>query len=268
MRIARIQSSEGAVLVNANRDGSFTRLEGELFGKLHDSGIESKGHFLAPLDPPTIYCIGLNYREHARETGIHVNEYPVVFLKSPTSVTGPESPIQLPPSQISETIDYEAELAIVISQDCKNVRREDALDVILGFTCANDVTARNWQSERGGGQFSRSKTFDTFCPLGPVIVTTDEISDPWSLSISSRLNGTVMQESSTSDLIFDVPTLVEFLSMETTLKAGTVILTGTPQGVGFARKPPVFMRDGDVIEVEIEGIGTLSNPLAASKSDV
>ena len=170
-------------------------------------------------------------------------------------------PIRLPAKQPSTKVDYEAELAIVLSRECRNVTRANALDFVLGYTCANDVSARDWQRDWGGGQWNHAKSFDTFCPLGPVLVTKDEIPQPNALRIRSILNGVTMQDSNTGDMIFDVPTIIEFLSADKTLPAGTLILTGTPEGVGFARQPPVWLKAGDTIAVEIEGIGTLTNPV-------
>lgn len=216
---------------------------------------------LAPLQPHTILGVGLNYRRHAEELGVSAPAYPVLFLKSVGSVIGPNAPICLPQQLPSEEVDYECELAVIIGKRCRNVSRAEALDVVLGYTCANDVSARDWQIKRGGSQWSRGKSFDTFCPLGPWIVTKDEILDPNSLVIRTVLNGETMQESNTKDMIFDVPTLIEFLSADTTLEAGTVILTGTPHGVGIGRKPPRFLRHGDVVTIEIEQIGQLTNPV-------
>jgi 2-keto-4-pentenoate hydratase/2-oxohepta-3-ene-1,7-dioic acid hydratase in catechol pathway len=183
-----------------------------------------------------------------------------VFLKRParcrTRATDPD-----PRHLASEQVDYECELAIVIGKRCKNVSREKALDYVLGYTCANDVSARDWQIHRGGGQWSRGKFFDTFCPLGPCLVTSDEITNPNALKIGTILNGERVQDWNTNDMIFDVPTLIAFLSGSTTLLPGTVILTGTPHGVGMAQKPPRWLRAGDVITVEIEGIGALTNPV-------
>jgi len=158
-------------------------------------------------------------------------------------------------------VDYECELAVVIGKPCKNVSRAEALKYVLGYTCCNDVSARDWQIKRGGSQWSRGKTFDTFSPLGPCLVTADEIPNPNALRLRTRLNGEVMQDSTTADMIFDVPTLIEFLSGSTTLLPGTVILTGTPQGVGMAQKPPRWLRAGDTVSIEIEQIGTLENPV-------
>jgi 2-keto-4-pentenoate hydratase/2-oxohepta-3-ene-1,7-dioic acid hydratase in catechol pathway len=159
----------------------------------------------------------------------------------------------------SDEVDYECELAVVIGRRCKNVSPEHALEYVLGYTCANDVSARDWQIKKGGSQWSRGKTFDTFAPLGPVLVTADEIPNPNALRISTRLNGEVVQDSNTSDMIFDVPHIIAFLSGSTTLLPGTVILTGTPEGVGMARTPPRWLEPGDEVSIDIEGIGTLTN---------
>ena len=261
MRIARLKTSSGPVYAQEYPLGEYTALERSFAEGFRSTGLPVDGDLLAPVDPPTIYCIGLNYRAHAEETGKSVNEFPVVFMKSPTALIAPEKAIELPDPAVTKTVDYEAELAVVIGRNCKNVKKADALTVIAGYTCANDVSARNWQTSRGGGQYCRAKTFDTFCPLGPIMVTPDELPDHQNLRVISRLNGEVMQDSNTSDMIFDVATLIEFLSKDTTLAAGTVILTGTPQGVGVARKPPVYLKDGDHIEIEIEGIGVLRNPV-------
>ena len=173
----------------------------------------------------------------------------------------PDDPILIPRKLPSTAVDYECELAVVIGRACRNVSRAKALDYVLGYTCANDVSARDWQSKWGGGQWCRGKTFDTFCPLGPHLVTAAEIPNPNQLAIKTVLNGQVMQDWNTDDMIFDVPTLIEFLSGSTLLVPGTVILTGTPHGVGFARQPPVFLKDGDTVTIEIEKIGALTNPV-------
>ena len=213
---------------------------------------------LAPVVPRTILCIGLNYRQHAEETGAKIPEYPVMFIKAANALNNPGDPIVIPkvaPGQV----DYECELAVVIGKTAKNVSRDEALDYVLGYTCANDVSARRWQKEGGGKQWCRGKSFDTFCPLGPCLITPDDIPNPNTLKIQTTLNGETMQDSTTSDMIFDVPTLISFLSEGTTLLPGTVILTGTPQGVGFARTPPIFLQAGDHVRVEIEHIGELAN---------
>ena len=216
---------------------------------------------LAPVVPTAIFCIGLNYRKHAEEGKQAIPENPVLFMKSPGAVQNPGDPIYLPRKLRSDMTDYECELAVVIGRTCKNVAREKALDYVLGYTCANDVSARDWQLKWGGSQWCRGKTFDTFCPLGPCLVTPDEIPNPNSLGIKTVLNGQTMQDWNTNDMIFDVPALIAFLSGSTTLHPGTVILTGTPDGVGSARNPPVFLQAGDTVTIEIEKIGALTNPV-------
>jgi 2-keto-4-pentenoate hydratase/2-oxohepta-3-ene-1,7-dioic acid hydratase in catechol pathway len=215
---------------------------------------------LPPITPVNILCLGLNYKDHAAETNIKEPERPVLFIKSTNSVVGPGSPILLPRVGPNE-VDYEAELAVIIGKKVKNVSPEEAKDSIFGYTCANDVSARDWQIFKQKSQWARGKSFDTFCPIGPYVVTTDEIRDPDNLSIRSILNDRVMQEANTSNMIFDVSTIISDLSQSMTLYPGTLILTGTPEGVGFTREPPVFLRDGDIITIEIEGIGTLVNPV-------
>ena len=216
---------------------------------------------LAPIMPPAILCIGLNYRKHAEETGAKFPQYPVLFTKGINTVQNPGDPIEIPTHLPSDEVDYECELAVVIGKTCKNVSRANALDYVLGYTCANDVTARDWQKQKGGSQWCRGKTFDTFCPLGPCLVTKDEIPNPNALRLRTLVNGEVMQDSNTADMIFGVPTLIEFLSGSNTLLPGTVIMTGTPSGVGMARQPPRFLREGDEVTIEIEGIGQLTNPV-------
>ena len=182
-------------------------------------------------------------------------------MKSPAAVQNPGGPIVLPRHLRSDKVDYEGELVIVIGKHCKNVAPADALKYVLGYTIANDVSARDWQRDWGSNQWSRAKTFDTFCPLGPWLVTTDDIPHPNTLQLRTTLNGKVMQDWNTDDMIFDVPTLISFLSGSTTLLPGTLILTGTPHGVGFAQQPPVYLQPGDQIQVEIDGLGSLVNPV-------
>jgi 2-keto-4-pentenoate hydratase/2-oxohepta-3-ene-1,7-dioic acid hydratase in catechol pathway len=243
-------------------DGQASVLEGDPANGFHDTGLVCPvGKLLAPLLPTTLLCIGLNYRLHAEETGAKLPEFPILFMKPPGAVQNPGDPILLPRHLRSDEVDYEVELAIVIGKTCKNATRENALDYVLGYTCANDVSARDWQKNGGGGQWCRGKGFDTFCPLGPWIVTRDEIPDPNALHLQTRVNGETLQDSSTADMIFDVPALITFLSGSTTLFPGTVILTGTPSGVGMSRKPPRWLQSGDKVEVEIEKIGILNNPV-------
>jgi len=202
--------------------------------------------------------IGRNYAEHAREQGAAVPEYPVVFSKNPAALCLDGEEIVVPPvCQEPPQTDFEAELAVVIGVRARDVPRERAGEVILGYACANDVSARWWQKQGSGGQFYRGKSFDTFCPLGPRVVGAGF--DPADARIRCRVNGVVMQDARTSQVIFDVPTLVAELSRGTTLLPGTVILTGTPAGVGMSRNPPVFLAAGDVVEVEIDGLGVLRN---------
>lgn len=264
MRIARVADQEGRILhaLPGEESGVFRELRGSWREGFCETGQAIEGaRLLPPVNPAVIYAIGLNYRDHATETGAPIPEYPVLFSKNPRSVTAPGEAVRLPRRLRSDEVDAEAELAVVIGRDCLNATREHAMQYVAGFTCANDVSARDWQKKRSGGQWCRAKSFDTFCPLGPWIATPDEFTVPLELEISGRLNGSLMQQSNTSRMIFDVPTLIEFLSADMTLPAGAVILTGTPHGVGMARNPPVWLRPGDKIEVEIEGIGTLANPV-------
>jgi 2-keto-4-pentenoate hydratase/2-oxohepta-3-ene-1,7-dioic acid hydratase in catechol pathway len=263
MKIIRHKLADGSVQYgSAQPDGTVCRIEGDIFNNFRVTGeAVALGKLLAPVVPTSLVCIGLNYRRHAEEGNQAVPEFPVVFMKLPSAVQNPGDPIQLPRRLKSTEVDYECELALVIGKTARNVTRADALDHVLGYTCANDVSARDWQMKWGGGQWCRGKTFDTFAPLGPCLVLRDEIPDPNKLRIKTILNGKVMQDWNTDDMIFDVPTLIEFLTADTTLLPGTVILTGTPHGIGAARKPPVFLKDGDVVSIEIEKIGTLTNPV-------
>ena len=245
------------------RNGSAELLAGDLYKELTPTGkrvaVES---LLAPVAPVNIFCIGLNYRAHALETGKELPHHPVVFMKPTTAATDPGVAIVLPKCCVrGPEVDFEAELAVVIGRTAKNVSEEDALNYVLGYTAANDISARKWQKHAGGGQWIRGKGFDGFCPLGPVLVTTDEVSDPQGLNISTVLNGQIMQQSNTADMIFPVAQLISYLSQDTTLLPGTVILTGTPSGVGVARKPPLFLADGDHVSIAIECIGQLNNPI-------
>jgi 2-keto-4-pentenoate hydratase/2-oxohepta-3-ene-1,7-dioic acid hydratase in catechol pathway len=211
--------------------------------------------------PGKIICVGLNYRDHASESNMKVPEFPVTFSKFATCITGPEDPVVLPKG--STQVDYEAELAVVIGRVTKDVPRAKAVGQILGYCCFNDVSARDFQFT--DGQWQRGKSCDTFAPMGPYVATTDEIQNPQNLGIKLRLNGETMQSARTEEMIFGIPHLIEFLSAVITLEPGDVIATGTPPGVGFARKPPVFVKAGDRMEVEIDGLGVLGNPVAAAK---
>ncbi len=263
MKLIRTRNESGCI-VYANEvavDEAYL-IEGDIFGayEVTDKRIPIRQR-LAPVHPSLIIGIAQNYREHALEMGSALPEYPVFFIKLPESVIAAGEAVQLPRSLRSDKVDFEAELAVVIGKTCRNATLENALDHVLGYTAANDVSARDWQKEWGGGQFCRGKGFDTFCPLGPHLVTKDEIPEPGNLTIRGYLNGDLMQDGHTSDLIFPIPELIRFLSGSTTLPAGTVILTGTPSGVGAARTPPRFLQPGDQYSVQIEGIGALSNPV-------
>ncbi len=262
MKILRYQSPTGEIgYASLQADGTRMELEGELLSGLKPtSRVASVGKILAPIVPKALLCVGLNYRQHAIETHAPFPNSPVLFMKGLNSVQNPGDPIQLPRWLMSSKVDYECELAVVIGRACKNVPRRQALDYVLGYTCANDVSARDWQKE-GGSQWCRGKSFDTFCPLGPYLVTPDEIPNPNALALRTTVNGEILQESSTADMIFDVPALIEFFSGSTTLLPGTVILTGTPHGVGMARTPPRYLAPGDQVCIQIESIGSLENPV-------
>jgi 2-keto-4-pentenoate hydratase/2-oxohepta-3-ene-1,7-dioic acid hydratase in catechol pathway len=217
------------------------------------------GKILAPVVPPMIWCIGKNYRQHADEVGMGVDKYPEVFAKGANTIQHPGQPIRLPARAKSSEIDYEGELVVVIGKPCRDVSRDRALGYVAGFTCGNDVSARDWQLKMGGSQWCRGKSFDTFAPLGPCLVTPDSIPDPAGLRIQTLVNGRTVQDASTKDMIHDVPALIEFLSQSTTLLPGTVIFTGTPSGVGMAQNPPLWLKNGDEVSVTIEKIGTLTN---------
>ncbi|HEY4414158.1 MAG TPA: fumarylacetoacetate hydrolase family protein [Verrucomicrobiae bacterium] len=263
MKIIRYQDAAGGIGYAAqSADGSALKLAGDIYDSPRLTTEKAEVvRLLAPIVPRSIICIGLNYRKHAEEMSVKFPEVPVVFFKGVNTLQNPGEAIQIPTHLRSEEVDYEGELAIVIKRTCKNVSRQNALDYVLGYTCANDVSARDWQVKRGGGQWCRGKSFDTFCPLGPALVTTDEIPDPNALKLRTVLNGQTVQDWNTNDMIFDVPALIEFLSGSTTLFPGTVILTGTPHGVGMAQKPPVWLKPGDTVMVEIEKIGALTNPV-------
>jgi 2-keto-4-pentenoate hydratase/2-oxohepta-3-ene-1,7-dioic acid hydratase in catechol pathway len=263
MKIVRYQSHDGAIgYGQQHADGTVTQLAGSLSEGFHATGTPvAVAKLLAPIEPRALLCIGLNYRQHAAETNAPLPAFPVLFVKNPAAVQNPGDPIVLPRWLRSDKVDYECELAVVIGKPCRNVPRTRALEYVLGFTCANDVSGRDWQKEGGGTQWCRGKSFDTFAPLGPCIVTPDELPNPNGLRIRTIVSGETLQDCSTGDMIFDVPTLIEFLSGSTTLLPGTVILTGTPHGVGMARKPPRFLQPGDTVTIEIEGIGALTNPV-------
>ncbi|MEM8550444.1 MAG: fumarylacetoacetate hydrolase family protein, partial [Verrucomicrobiota bacterium] len=228
MKLVRYADTAGAVYyAEACDDGTYLKLAGDFpdFQATEEEVTPQK--ILAPVQPPAIYCIGLNYKAHAEEQGSKLPQRPIIFMKAPSALQHPGGPIVLPRQLRSDKVDYECELAVVIGKRGKNIPAEAALDYVYGYTAANDVSARDWQMEWGGRQWVRGKTFDTFCPLGPVIMTLDAFPDPHAVGLRTFLNGETMQDSNTSDLIFSVPELIAFVSGSTTLEPGTVILTGT-----------------------------------------
>jgi 2-keto-4-pentenoate hydratase/2-oxohepta-3-ene-1,7-dioic acid hydratase in catechol pathway len=255
MKIARIMGRNGPQygLVEGGRiilcgGDPFTGLQ-----KGTESVDFSKTRLLPPVDPPNIVCIGLNYRKHAKEGKNPIPKDPLIFLKATTSLSGPGDPIVLP-KRSPDRIDCEAELAVVIGKRAKEVSEGEALDFVLGYTIGNDVS--NKAAQRADGQWVRGKSYDSFCPLGPVLVTDV---DPRNLDIECRIDGEIRQSSNTSDMIFSCSRLVSYISTCMTLLPGTVILTGTPEGLGSWRNPPVFLKAGQVVEIEISKIGVLSN---------
>lgn len=265
MKWIRYEKTDGSWNFGAWMDGKIYPAEGDPLtgGTAGNIPVDSTEvvRLLAPVEPVAVFCIGLNYRKHAEETHAEIPRHPVLFMKNVASVQHPDGFIELPRHLRSDKVDYEVELAVVMGRRARNVSVEEALSCVAGYTCGNDVSARDWQKHAGGGQWCRGKSFDTFCPLGPCLADATEIPDPQVLGLRTRVNGEVLQESSTADMIFSVAEIVSFLSGSTTLLPGTVILTGTPEGVGMARTPFRWLQPGDVVEVEIDGIGTLRNPV-------
>jgi 5-carboxymethyl-2-hydroxymuconate isomerase len=223
--------------------------------------VEAAPRLLAPVVRPSkILAIGLNYLDHIRETGATPPERPVVFAKYPNAVTGPTDPIVVD-ARLTEQADYEVELAVVVGRRSRWLDEADALGAVFGYAVANDVSARDWQ--RRDAQFSRSKSMDTFCPIGPWITTADEVPDPQALRLRASVNGEPRQDSTTAQMLFGVAHLLAFLSRTMTLEPGDVLLTGTPPGVGFARRPPLFLQPGDTVRCEIDGLGAIENPVVA-----
>ena len=264
MRITRFESADGRVYTGRLIDEHTAQaVTGDLFGtpSFADEKLPIR-RLLPPVEPPNIFAIGRNYRAHIEETGARTPEQPLVFIKATTSLLAPGDQIVLPAAAPNE-VDFEAELALIIGRTARHVSEDKALDHVLGYTCANDVSARDCQ--RNDKQWTRAKGFDTFCPLGPWLVTSEEL-DPDNCALRSRLNGQIMQDSNTRNMMHSCAGLVSYLSRQFTLVPGTVILSGTPEGVGFARTPPLFLKEGDRIEIEIEGIGTLSNTVVRERA--
>jgi 2-keto-4-pentenoate hydratase/2-oxohepta-3-ene-1,7-dioic acid hydratase in catechol pathway len=262
MRFIRHLTSTGPAWATLTSDGATRAIAGDIFTDFQVTETPvTPTKILAPIEPTNIIGIGRNYPAHAAEGGKKVPERPMWFVKTSNVLQNPSDPIILPSS--STKVDYEGELAIVLGRDTLNATPANAIDHVLGYTIANDVSARDWQYEFGGGQYNHGKSFDTFCPLGPMLVTPAEIPNPDALTLVTRVNGEIRQNSTTAAMVFDVATLITFLSQDRTLPAGTVILTGTPSGVGFARQPPTWLQNGDTVEIEIENIGVLANPVVS-----
>jgi 5-carboxymethyl-2-hydroxymuconate isomerase len=223
-----------------------------------DGVVPADARVLAPLRPASIVCIGLNYLDHVRETGMEAPTRPLVFSKLRSSVIGPGEAIRIDPA-VTTQVDWEVELAVVIGRRACRVPVDGALDVVFGYTAANDVSARDVQF--GDGQWVRGKSLDTFCPLGPAVVTRDEVPDPQRVALRTRVNGETVQDSTTAEMVFGIAELISFCSHSFTLLPGDVLLTGTPWGCGAFADPPQYLRDGDVVEVDVAGIGTLTNPV-------
>lgn len=268
MRIIRYQDCAGQNHYGVEGpDGSKRRADGHPFSGIQPTTDKAEvRRLLAPIEPAMIWCIGQNYRLHSHEVGMKLPDCPVVFAKGPNTAIGEGEAIQLPRCGQSDEVDYEGELVVVIGKRCRNVDRKQALEYVAGYCCGNDVSARDWQLKTGGGQWCRGKTFDSFAPMGPCLVTADSIRDPSGLRVQTHINGTQMQDGNTRDMIFDVPFLIEFLSKSTTLLPGTVIFSGTPHGVGMARTPPVWLKEGDIVSITIDQIGTLTNPVVSESA--
>jgi 2-keto-4-pentenoate hydratase/2-oxohepta-3-ene-1,7-dioic acid hydratase in catechol pathway len=272
MRIARVAGDDGAGRWVEARDGRLLALQQEADGLPRTPGDgeevglvgESGARLLVPARPSKIVAVGLNYRDHIAETGLETPDRPLIFAKFPSSLVGPGEPIVLD-RRLAERVDWEVELAVVIGRSMRNVAERDALSHVLGYTVANDVSARDVQF--GDGQWVRGKSLDTFCPLGPWIVTADELEDPQALGLRTRVNGETVQDSTTAEMIFSVAALLAYCSRSFTLCPGDLVLTGTPWGCGEFMDPPRSLAPGDVVETEIDGIGTLSNPVVESVGD-
>jgi 2-keto-4-pentenoate hydratase/2-oxohepta-3-ene-1,7-dioic acid hydratase in catechol pathway len=259
MRIVRFSDKTGQAQYGMIEGGMIAAADGNPLIGLKATGKRvalADVKLLAPVEPVNVLCIGQNYKAHVEEGGDKLPKAPILFMKTTTSVIGPNDPIIIPKIAPTE-VDYEAELALVIGKTARHVPENRALEYVLGYTCAHDVSARDCQ--RNDGQWVRAKSFETFCPIGPWLETD---LNPANVRVQGRLNGQTMQDASTALMIFSIPFLISYLSRGMTLLPGTLLLTGTPAGVGFARKPPVYLKPGDVFEVDVAGIGVLKNPIA------
>ena len=271
-RIIRFLSAEGKVLYGEEpRSGH--RFADVLEGGIADGWTKTGKQamidtMLSPIIPTEIFCIGLNYMKHYQESalgrGIPLPEKPAIFAKALSSLNHHDRPVWIPALERGAELDYEVELTFIIGKPCRNVTPEEALDYVLGYTVGNDVSSRFWQKNAGAGQWIKGKSFDTFSPLGPVLVTSQEIKDPQKLQVSTRVNGELRQNSNTADMIFPIRDIISWMSQDTTLLPGTVVMTGTPEGVAAGMKKPKWLKFGDVVECEIEKIGTLRNFIVPS----
>ncbi|KAI9488570.1 fumarylacetoacetate hydrolase family protein [Zychaea mexicana] len=244
-------------------------IEGDVFGTHRvTSTVLSVKKVLAPILPPFYRGIGLNYRRHAEITKAKTPQNPIVFIKPPRTTAGPLDPIIIPTICQDGQTDYEAELAVVIGKPCKDVSKEEALNYVAGYTACNDVSARKWQTQLCGGQWCFGKGFDSFNPIGPMIVSSKVMTDPNNVRLGTKINGKVLQDWNTSDMIFDVASIVSFLSQGSTLMPGEIICTGTPHGVGSILSPQVWLKDKDVCEIFVDGIGSLVNPVVHAKGTI
>lgn len=274
IRFGRIDPREGSVIplaVPPSAAGELGRIGVAALGlppHLVDDGPPVPLHevrILAPVPQPgKILCLGGNYAAHVREAGQEAPDYPNVFAKFPSSIIGPTDVVELP--EVDSTVDFEGELCVVIGRRAKHLTTSEALDFVLGYTVADDVTARTWQTR--GSQWTLGKSFDTFCPIGPWVATADEIGDPQNLRLRTTVNGLTMQDASTSAMIVSVADVLVYVTAAITLEPGDLLLTGTPEGIGHARVPPVYLREGDVVEVAIDGIGSLRNEFRAAQKGV
>jgi 2-keto-4-pentenoate hydratase/2-oxohepta-3-ene-1,7-dioic acid hydratase in catechol pathway len=270
MRLGTVQLHDGASLVVADVDGEYRRLDSDrgllslvrcgVDPRTLDAGAAVEGTLVAPLQPGKIVAIGLNYLDHIRESKLAQPEQPLVFAKFPSSVTGPADPIVVDPA-LTTQVDWEVELGVIVGRRMRNVPVVAALEYVFGYTVGNDVSARDVQFSES--QWTRGKSFDTFCPIGPVVVTADEIPDPQVLALRTRVNGELMQDSSTQEMLFGVAELLAFCSRNFTLEPGDLLLTGTPWGCGYFMTPPRVLEIGDVVECEVERIGVLRNAVTA-----
>lgn len=268
MQIIRFISDDEKVYTGCRyEDGSAALIKGDIFTNFEVSDRRKPvNRLLSPIDPAVIYCIGLNYMPHIKETKLRLPEYPIVFMKNLGAAAAHLDDVVIPVCcENPPQVDYEAELGVIIKKKVKNVSVENALDAVLGYTCANDISARQWQKTGGGKQWVKGKSFDTFCPFGPWMVTADEIINPQELDVECVLNGQTMQTGNTKEMLFSVAEMISFLSQSATLFPGTLILTGTPSGVGFTREPPVFLSAGDILETRISKIGTLKNQVVLER---